>query len=83
LHIAPATLPPEGEPYLLADIDYVINGIVGASVDVPAPNIEAAESTNQLGECLGHDLSDVYLTDFELNRAVHGTLDDVLASMVP
>ena len=84
LHIAPATVPPD-EPYLLADIDYLINGIVGASVDVdvPAVNIEAVESTHQLGECLGHDLGDVYLTDFELNRAVHDTLEETLSSMPP
>ena len=83
LHIAPATSPPAEEPYLLADIDFLINEIVGASVDVPKANIEAVETTTQLGECLGHDLGDVYLTDFELNRAVHDALEDVLASMPP
>jgi hypothetical protein len=85
LHIAPATVPPAGEPYLLADIDFVINGIVGAlddaSFNVPEPNIEAVTNTWQLGECLGHDLSDVYLTDFELNRAVHDALDAIVGTM--
>ena len=83
LHIAPATIPPPEEPYLLADIDYLINGIVGASVDVPTANVEATESTHQLGECLGHDLGDVYLTDFELNSAVHETLEEILSSLPP
>ena len=81
LHIAPPALPPDDEPYLLADIDFLINGIVGASFDVPVPNVEAAESTNQLGECLGHDLGDVYLTDFELNRAVHDALEELVATI--
>jgi hypothetical protein len=78
LHIAPPTAPPDDEPYLLADIDYVIRGILGARTDVPEPNVEAVTNTMQLGECLGHDLSDVYLTDFELNRAVRDTLDQIL-----
>ena len=80
-HIAPATMPPPGEPYLLADIDYLINGIIGASLDVPPVNIEAVWNRNQLGECLGHDLGDVYLTDFELNRAVHDALEAIVGSM--
>ena len=81
LHIAPATVPPKDEPYLLADIDFLINRIVGASRDVPAVNIEATKSPNELHECLGHDLGDVYLTDFELNRAVHDSLEEIVGSM--
>jgi hypothetical protein len=81
LHIAPATMPPPEEPYLLADIDFLINGIVGATNDVPEANVEAVETTNELGECLGNDLGNVYLTDFELDRAVHDTLEEVLGSM--
>jgi hypothetical protein len=82
LHIAPATVPPGNEPYLLADIDFVINGVLAARRDdVPPVNIEAVTNTMQLGECLGHDLSDVYLTDFELNRAVHDTLEGVLLGL--
>jgi hypothetical protein len=49
--------------------------------NVPEPNIEAVTNTWQLGECLGHDLSDVYLTDFELNRAVHDALDAIVGTM--
>jgi hypothetical protein len=81
LHVAPPTPPPTAEPYVLADIDFVINGLVGASVDVPAANIEAVTNTSQLGECLGHDLGDVYLSDFELSAAIHDSLADILESM--
>jgi hypothetical protein len=80
VHVAPPMTALDG-PYVLADIDFVINGLLGTFVPVLAPNAYASSDPGDLGDCLGHNFLSVYLGDKTLADAVKNAMTRVLRDL--